>query len=210
MVVRGDGSECAHRKVCTDQEAVCTQCVNGKYKSLIGSAACSNCNSGYVSNDDYSDCIPCEAGKYEENDECLSCAAINVNSYSVAGSTACLCNAGSSGPDDGPCVLCQAGKYKSSAGSSSCTDSPEKSDHVTDCTCVAPFSGPGGGPCACAAGSATITRQNYDSGINGHTCQNILDSISSVTFEQCQLACDIIFWILFLQLHLSNVNWHVI
>ena len=62
---------------------------------------------------------------------------------------------------------------------------------MTDCTCVAPFSGPGGGPCECAAGSATITRQNYDSGINGHTCQNILDSISSVTFEQCQLACDI-------------------
>lgn len=102
--------------------ATCTQCVNGKYKSLIGSAACSNCNSGYVSNDDYSDCNACDAGKYEENDECLSCAAINVNLYSAAGSTVCLCNAGSSGPDDGPCQLCAVGKYKNIAGSSSCIE----------------------------------------------------------------------------------------
>lgn len=102
--------------------ATCTQCVNGKYKSLIGSAACSNCNSGYVSNDDYSDCNACDAGKYEENDECLLCAAIDVNSYSAAGSTACLCNAGSSGPDHGSCTLCQAGKYKNTPGSSACVE----------------------------------------------------------------------------------------
>lgn len=97
----------------------CSQCTAGKYKDTIGSATCSNCNSGYVSNAEYSGCIACEAGKYEESDVCNLCGAY---SNSVAGSTTCFCNAGAFGPAGGPCQLCAVGKYKNIAGTSLCID----------------------------------------------------------------------------------------
>ena len=97
----------------------CSQCAAGKYKDTIGSATCSNCNSGHVSNAASSACIECEAGKYEENDACVNCGAY---SNSVAGSTTCFCNAGASGPDGGLCSLCATGKYKNTPGSSACVE----------------------------------------------------------------------------------------
>lgn len=56
-----------------------------------------------------------------------SCAACPTNSNSPmlsSGQSACKCNAGYTGPDDGVCTTCVAGKFKNVTGNSSCIDCP--------------------------------------------------------------------------------------
>ena len=89
----------------------CVLCVTGKYKAVNGTANCTNCGAGT-----YSGVVGANT-----SDVCVACAD---NSSSVLGSsvvTACVCNAGATGPNGGPCSLCVPGKYKNVTGSNNCT-----------------------------------------------------------------------------------------
>jgi len=56
-------------------------------------------------------------------DKCFwPCPANSASPAGSAAALACVCNAGSTGPDGQACVLCVAGKYKAAAGSDTCTD----------------------------------------------------------------------------------------
>ena len=148
---------------------VCSACVAGKYKTIRGSVACTDCDVG-----SYSVAVGATAVS-----TCVSCP---VNSNSVVSSSAiaaCICNAGFTGPDGGVCLACVAGKYKTVTGSVVCTNcgvgsysvtvgttaasscvtcpvnsnSAVSSSDVAACTCNAGFTGPDGGVCSsCVAG----------------------------------------------------------
>ena len=83
----------------------CTYCVPGKFKATTGAKECTECNVGHFS-----------ASVGAVSDVCQACAP-NANAPAGSGhSTACTCNAGSSGPDGGNCTQCLPGKYKVAAG----------------------------------------------------------------------------------------------
>jgi hypothetical protein len=99
----------------------CNQCASGKYKSITGSAACTDCDPGDVSNSAFTGCDACTAGKYESSNVCLDCPA-NTDSTSGSVLSGCLCDAGYTGPNGGTCNQCAAGKFKTTTGSAACTD----------------------------------------------------------------------------------------
>ena len=88
----------------------CTSCEPGQYKPLPGPGNCTNCSGGTYS----------VAQGATSEDVCTECAN-NTDSLPGSGSlTACLCNAGYSGPDGGLCLPCVAGFYKHTPGSGVC------------------------------------------------------------------------------------------
>ena len=86
----------------------CALCVPGKYKDLIGTAACSNCSANTFSS---------VTGATASS----ACSNCGDNSQSGGSSAACVCNKGYSGPDGGTCFACVAGTYKTGSGSQACT-----------------------------------------------------------------------------------------
>jgi len=131
----------------------------------------------------------CGANTYRETpDVCTLCP---TNSNSPVGSTivtACVCDAGSTGPDGGACTQCVAGKYKSVTGNATCTNclageysttvgatsnmcsvcgansnSPVGSAEIAACQCNAWYTGANGGTCThCPAGKNTAGRRGQD------------------------------------------------
>jgi hypothetical protein len=92
----------------------CTACEAGKYKTDVnsGSLPCTNCGAGK-----YSTTVGAKS--------VFSCLACPANSFAPAGSaaaSACVCNAGFTGPNGDTCVVCVAGKYKAAMGDDACTD----------------------------------------------------------------------------------------
>jgi hypothetical protein len=151
----------------------CVACPAGKYKIGAGDAVCSDCISGkYL-----------ETQGVTQEISCVSCPA---SSSSAAASTAianCLCNAGHTGPNGGTCIACATGKYKIGAGDAACSDcgtgkyldtqgatqesscvscpasssSATASTTIENCLCNAGHTGPNGGTCvACATGKYKI------------------------------------------------------
>ena len=167
-------------------------CANGTYslngKKFLGDGACKHClahsdspsdsttctcNAGFSGPDsDGGTCTQCVAGKYKVVSGSTSCESCPDDSNSPPGSifrTACVCNAGFSGPDGdgGNCAQCDAGKYKAVIGSTNCescradSDSPARSILVTACTCNTGFSGLDGGACTeWVAGKHKIAPRN--------------------------------------------------
>jgi len=148
----------------------CSPCVAGTYKDTSGSAGCTSCAAGRYSASTGASAVT----------SCLTCPA-NSNSPGLSTVvTACVCNAGYTGPNGGTCAACVAGTYKIASGSVACTscgtgtysstagataattclacannsNAPSMSSVATACTCNVGYSGPNGGPCEpCGAGT---------------------------------------------------------
>jgi hypothetical protein len=106
----------------------CEPCLAGKYKTLTGTATCTNCGAGTYSPAGSAACMNCGAGRYstavgaQVSSTCIACPS---NSNSPAGSaalTSCTCNTGSTRSNGGSCTQCVAGKYKALTGTATCTD----------------------------------------------------------------------------------------
>ena len=170
----------------------CTLCAVGKYKSVNGTAACTDCLAGSYS------------GRIGANNSetCVSCPDNSSSVVSSSALTGCTCNAGATGPNGGPCALCVPGKYKTVIGTAVCTNCsantfssvtgatsisacstcPANSQSVgasAVCVCNRGFTGPDGGPClACVPGTfktqigaadCTFCPNNTFSGVIGST-----------------------------------------
>ena len=124
----------------------CSLCPAGKFKSEIGEQPCQNCTSGtYSSTNGASVCSQCPSRSNSKPGSSVS--------------SACMCNAGWTGPTGGNCTLCVAGTYKLYQGNATCTNcsagqfstavgatsdvcqgcptnsnAPEASDEEVDCT----------------------------------------------------------------------------
>lgn len=104
----------------------CEACPPGSVKTDAGNQACS----------------ACAPGSYENNNACSDCPDFSHSAEGSQDITACLCNAGYTGPDGGACTACLDGHYKSTTGSSAC--SPCSSDtyqageapYITASTCL--------------------------------------------------------------------------
>jgi len=129
----------------------------------------------------------CPASSYLSNGACNVCPP---NSFTpLAGSTtiaACICNAGSNGPNGGPCVQCLAGSYKSVTGNIACERcppnslSPVGSTAITACVCNTGWNGANGATCVqCQAGT-------YLSGTACLDCPaNSISPVSSTAIADC-------------------------
>jgi len=193
----------AHAHVVTTMQA----CDIGKYKSTMGSQACSNCQAGSLTAGTGSSsqsaclcnagfetinlqCVACPAGKYKDaaDESCQTCPAGTSSTTSGnALASNCLCNAGSTGPGGGPCNPTPAGSWSGSDGvANSCpADSyaPAGSTAVTQCVCNAGYSGPNGGPCtACSAGT-------YKSITGSASCSNCQYGSSSPSGSTSENDC---------------------
>jgi hypothetical protein len=172
MRVTNPNINCGHSEdvgVCC--QALCTQCIEGKYNAYTGmesSSDCYDCSAGKYSLAGASECTRCEAGKYKANVGSGSCTDCGVNTYSTAtgaisistcqscpansqsspGSTACVSNPTScltsqylSGTS---CVACDDGKYKDTTDTGACTACPGSSSSPAGSSTVT--------SCICIAG----------------------------------------------------------
>ena len=151
----------------------CSLCPAGKFKSEIGEQPCQNCTSGtYSSTNGASVCSQCPSRSNSKPGSSVS--------------SACMCNAGWTGPTGGNCTLCVAGTYKLYQGNATCTNcsagqfstavgatsdvcqgcptnsnAPEASDEEVDCTCNAGSTGLDGRNCTlCVAGTYKLYQGN--------------------------------------------------
>ena len=88
----------------------CAPCAAGKFKPVHGSHNCTSCAADKYSN----------VSAQVSNETCVDCPA---NSYAPAGSsalTACICNAGYTGPEGSACTECPAGTFKNVSGPTPC------------------------------------------------------------------------------------------
>ena len=90
-------TDCEPGKVSSGQASVCTTCEAGKYAT---GNLCTLCQAGkYKTSAGPGVCVNCEAGKFKASTGPGSCTACGPNSNSIAGSSACTCNAGFSPPN---------------------------------------------------------------------------------------------------------------
>ena len=91
---------------------VCTTCPLG-YRG--DGLTCTSCRTGTLSTAPVSDTCTssCFSGYYLSDTGCADCPAYSSSSYGSSGITACECNAGYMGANDGTCTQCVAGKYSS-------------------------------------------------------------------------------------------------
>ena len=125
-------SVCTCNAGTTGDGTACTNCLEGTYKTLTGSADClgcpanssspvastvntaCRCNAGWTGNDGTA-CTNCLEGTYKTLTGSAACLGCPANSSSPVASTvigACRCNAGYSGLQPGTCTLCPIGKHR--------------------------------------------------------------------------------------------------
>ena len=119
---------------------VCVQCNAGKYKTAIGSAACTRCPEFFHSpagSMSRAACL-CEVGYADgPNGACVICSSGTYSSQS----------------GQSECTLCEAGKFANQNGQTKCADcaafatSPASSTKLLDCFCPAGTRGSNGGSC---------------------------------------------------------------
>ena len=129
----GGCSACESGKYKLDS-LTCADCTAGSYALLAaqnGAASCINCQIGtYNTVQGMTECIQCEAGKFQEltaqaSDTCVSCASGKFNNNTGSGSeTNCtLCEASkAAGPASTGCTLCTHGQYWESTPENMCVD----------------------------------------------------------------------------------------
>lgn len=120
----------------------CVACAAGKYKSELGSAACSNCSSGAY--------LPATAS--QTSNECLSCPANSSN----AGGLACVCDRGFV-DINGSCAACREGSYCPDVHTDYVCPSHSTSQpgawELAQCVCVPGFYGEQGNCTICPVDS---------------------------------------------------------
>jgi hypothetical protein len=135
--------ECVCNAGYTGAHESCSACAAGTFKSDSGPGAC----------------VECAAGTFSSNSAAVACKACAGDASSAAGSVACKCNAGFTGPADS-CSACAAGTYKSAPGSDACRDceAGKFSAATASIGCEAcpshSDSSPGSTSCECNAGYA--------------------------------------------------------
>jgi hypothetical protein len=125
----------------------CTQCLQGQYKAVNGSDACTHCTSNTMSpaaSKKATDCLciqgfeglpggpcsMCPQSTYAQNGACVPCTANSESQPASAAITACNCNAGYIGPAGGPCTPCGAGLYRSKADTQ-CVKCPQNTNTIS-------------------------------------------------------------------------------
>ena len=152
----------------------CSPCIAGTYKEVIGTAPCSECDSGKFS----------ESVAANFSMTCVECPDPNQQTLGKGspGLSSCQCRAGFTWNDDQKsCQMCVVGKFKIAMGNEACTDCapgtfssviganssqvcstcPPNSgtfgviaSSINDCQCIKGFTGSNGGPCIrCSAGT---------------------------------------------------------
>jgi len=105
-------------------DAVCTDCVAGKYAAGAGSAQCADCAAGHTSGTGWGHCDPCAEGtKKTSGSACTSCDAGQANPYK--GQESCWqCDIGKSSASAGShnCASCVAGTYQDETGKTTCKE----------------------------------------------------------------------------------------
>ena len=167
----------------------CDACADGKFKSAIGSASCTDCTA-----------IRCEANFYQhgcrlDSDGCIDCPD---GTESPAGSTSiedCLCSLGtekrsSQAEGESHCVECATGKYRENLSDMACTQCADAhattispgSASASDCVCDRGYLGPGSSCSACIVGRyKDVTGANPCS-----VCQNYATSpTASTSWNDC-------------------------
>ena len=117
------------------------------------------CAAGFGGHDGAANCVECNTGFYESEDECVSCPSNTISEPASASIIRCLCNAGYTGPDGGECTPCGVNQYKSAIGSTGCqscsdhTNSPQASTSSANCECNTGYVGSNDNGCTqCEAG----------------------------------------------------------
>ena len=121
----------------------CTACNVGTYKSQLGNASCTACptgastlhtasvadtdcvcNAGFTGPDS-GPCTACNVGTYKSqlgSATCVQCGPDATTLYNASTDiSACVCNAGYTGPDGGQCQVCTGDTFKAVLGNNSCT-----------------------------------------------------------------------------------------
>jgi len=162
----------------------CVQCVDGKYKNVMGDAACVHCLAGtYSANLGAHSCQVCAAGKSTNGldarslpTDCIDCSA-GTHTNDLTGRPECSqCVAGkySSSAGTAVCTDCIAGKYSITVGDTSdvcqeCplnTDSAKGSDSETGCICKPGYRKDNDGSCSaccidCIASNHPISTRSH-------------------------------------------------
>ena len=120
--------------VCSEGSVTLTSPSNSEYVSVDGASVCVHCPTGKfwtAKNNGVSECLDCQEGEYQDNEEATTCKSCPHNEYSgVAadeeskqGATECsACEAGKFlSIEDKKCESCSKGKYSPSSGATSCT-----------------------------------------------------------------------------------------
>lgn len=209
----GNCDECADGKFAYETTSTaCIDCTDANAVSSSDKTRCV-CKAGYFQsisdqlNRNYNanpDCTECAPGKYQINQESISCEDCPADSHSAAASDSmskCFCKAGFYEFDAQlqTCEQCPEGTYKTSGsvqqdetGISACSTCPDfsttenkESKAETDCQCNAGYTGPNGGTClACSPGE-------YKTGLGPGNCQDCTggntysDSAGSETCSTC-------------------------
>ena len=138
----------------------CTACAAGKYKAT-GAASCTACPPGTYS-------VLVGATNVSA---CLECPIYTDSFLGSTNSTACTCNAGSTGPDGGPCAVCPAN-----------SDSPGGN---IACACTAGATGPDGGHCSlCATGTYKATQG--DASCSNCTTGTYSTTVGAASNDECR------------------------
>ena len=159
----------------------CVECEAGKYKSSLGSAACSACPLGMIgiANASLRDtvansCAQCPIDTYSSSlTVCTDCPQHTVAPVQSGDASACVCDVGYT-LNNGNCEVCVAGYVKAVTGNQACdicgagtyeldnvcvscpnnTNSAAGSFVITSCVCNAGFTGDDGTDCvSCSAGT---------------------------------------------------------
>ncbi len=70
----------------TVRTSVCTQCISGKYSSLMNSSVCLDCPVGFYSNTGASTCQSCPGGSYSNTTRSTTCTSCPFGWWSTLGS----------------------------------------------------------------------------------------------------------------------------
>ena len=186
---------------------LCTGCVAGKYKTVVGAVACTNCLVNTFS-----------TAVAKTDASCTTCLSVTTGpSQSLAGSalqTDCKCNMGYSGSNGSTCIACPRGAFKPSVGDATCSLCPtdtyqpalartaiadclgcpdfslslQASDELTDCQCKSGYFGANGSTCSeCYAGKFKPLKgpQDCDLCPNG-TYSGVFAATSDGVCNACQ------------------------
>ena len=165
----------------TGTGTLCQLCEAGKYKDLVGPAACTPCLKHSYSpvgsrnsssclcvegfyRDPLGNCSSCPADTFKEqigDESCTPCPLYMVGPVGSSNSSLCQCQKGytlKNLSDASTCVACDPGTYKDQVGPEGCSTCPSHtvsavgSASKSECICVPGYTGAGGVCVACESG----------------------------------------------------------
>jgi len=113
----------------TFRQIACKPCLDGYVQPGTGKTSCELCIAGRYSNADFTQCVPCEAGKFQAAPGRAFCEECDIGKYQdLTGQVGCkLCSAGKYNDAKGStsCESCLRGTYQDETGSSVCKPCPK-------------------------------------------------------------------------------------